>query len=102
MYATILLGCEGDGNAGVGSGGGVVAVTAYMGGTHGSGVLSSACDIGGKWVTGMGLGVTNSGGTWDMCFGCAGVGCVEGERVGGLGWGGVMSVCVVCLDSLWR
>ena len=30
--------CEGDGNAGVGSGGGVVAVSAYMGGTRGSGV----------------------------------------------------------------
>ena len=35
--------CEGDGNAGVGAGGGVVAVSAvceYMGGT---GVVSSAC-----------------------------------------------------------
>ena len=29
MYAARLLGCEGDGNAGVGSGG-VVAVSAYM------------------------------------------------------------------------
>ena len=37
-----LLGCEGDGNAGVGSGGGVVAVSAYMGGTCGSGVLAIA------------------------------------------------------------
>ena len=27
------------------SGGGVVAVSAYMGGTPGSGVLSSACDV---------------------------------------------------------
>ena len=27
MYAAILLGCEGDGNTGVGSGGGVVAVS---------------------------------------------------------------------------
>ena len=32
----------GDGNAGVRSGGGVVAVNAYMGGRRGSGVLSSA------------------------------------------------------------
>ena len=32
--------CEGDGNAGVGSGEAVVAVSAYMGGTHGSGVLA--------------------------------------------------------------
>ena len=55
MYAVRLLGCEGDGNTGVGSGGGVVAVSAYMGGTRGAGVLSSACDvlemsvIGGRW-----------------------------------------------------
>ena len=45
MYAARLLGYEGDGNAGVGSGGGVVAVSAYMGGTRGSGVLASACDV---------------------------------------------------------
>ena len=86
----MCLCCEGDGNAGVGSGGGVVAVSAYMSGTRGSGVLSSAgdvlemsvvrgvggvCDmckcfarggvggVGGEWVTGLGLGFTNSGGT---------------------------------------
>ena len=29
MFAARLLGCEGDGNAGVGFGGGVVAVSAY-------------------------------------------------------------------------
>ena len=45
MYAARLLGCEGDGNAGVGCGGGVVVVSAYMGGTRGSGVLASACDV---------------------------------------------------------
>ena len=39
MYAARLLGCEGDGNAGV------VAVSAYMGGTRGSGVLASAGDV---------------------------------------------------------
>ena len=39
MYAARLLECEGDGNAGV------VAVTAYMGGTSGSGVLASACNV---------------------------------------------------------
>ena len=38
-------------------------------------------------------------------FGCGGVGGVGGEWVCGLGqglggWGGVMSVCVVSLDSL--
>ena len=37
--------CEGDGSAGVGFGGGVVAVSAYMGGTRGSGVLASASDV---------------------------------------------------------
>ena len=108
-----MLGCEGDGDAGVGSRGGVVAVSGYMGSTHGSGVLSSACDVleisvvrgvggvcdmcmclarggvggvGGEWVTGLGLGYTNSGGTWDMClcFGCGGVVGVGGEWVGGL------------------
>ena len=90
-----MLGCEGDGNAGVWSGGGVVAVSAYIGGTRGSGVLSSASDVlemsvvrggfvtcvcvllgsgweelGCEWVRGFGLGFTNSGGTcgkWDMC-----------------------------------
>ena len=36
-----MIGCEDDGNAGVVSGGGVVAVSAYMGGTCDSGVLAS-------------------------------------------------------------
>ena len=64
----------------------------------------------GEWVTGLGLGFANSGGTWrkwDMylCFGCGGADGVGGEQVGGLGQvlgglGGVMSVCVVRLDSL--
>ena len=39
VYAAIMLGCEGDGNAGVGSGGDVVTVSAYMGVTPGSGVF---------------------------------------------------------------
>ena len=91
MFAARLLGCKGGRNAGVGSGGGVVAVSAYMGGTRGSGVLASAgdvleisvvrgvgqvCDmcmclarggvggIGGEWVTRLGLGFINFGGTW--------------------------------------
>ena len=42
MYAARRLGCEGDGNASVGSGGGVVVVSAYMGG---SGVLASTGDV---------------------------------------------------------
>ena len=45
MFAARLLRCKGDGNAGVGSGRCVVAVSAYMGGTHGSGVLASAGDM---------------------------------------------------------
>ena len=45
MYAARPLGCEGDGNTGVGSGGGVVVVSAYMSGTRGSGVLASAGDV---------------------------------------------------------
>ena len=40
-----MLGCEGDGNVGVGSGGGVVAMSEYMGGIRGSDVLSSAGDV---------------------------------------------------------
>ena len=40
-----MLGCEGDSNAGVGSGAGVVAVSAYMCGTRGSCVLSSTGDV---------------------------------------------------------
>ena len=36
--------CEGDGNAGVGSGGGVVAVSACVSGTRGSGVRG-VCDM---------------------------------------------------------
>ena len=43
MFAARLLVCEGDGSADVGFRGGVVAVSAYMGGTRGLGVLASAC-----------------------------------------------------------
>ena len=41
-------GFDGDGNAGVGAGGGVVAVSRgceYMGGTHGSGFVFTADDV---------------------------------------------------------
>ena len=38
LHVYMLRECDGDGNAGVGSRGGVVAMSAYMGGTHGSGV----------------------------------------------------------------
>ena len=63
---------RGDGNAGGGSGGGLVAVRAYMAGTHGLGVLSS---VGGVLEMSLVRGVC---GVWDMClcFGCGGVGGV--------------------------
>ena len=106
-------------SAGVGSGCGVVAVSACMSGTRGSGVLSSTGDVlvrgvggvcdmcmclarggvggeGGEWMRELGLGFTNplgTGGVLDMClcFGCGGVG--GGEWVGawtGVGSGGVV------------
>ena len=100
----------------MGSGEGVVAVSAYMSGTHGQCVLSSAGDVlemsvvrgvggvcnmcmclarggvggvDGELVTGLSLGFTYSGGTWgkwDMCL-CFGCGGVGGEWVGGLDQG---------------
>ena len=48
VYAKRVRGCDGDGNAGVGYGGGVVAKIAaceYMGGTRGSGFVSTADDM---------------------------------------------------------
>ena len=60
--------CEGDGNAGVGFGGGVVAVSACMSGTRGSGVLSSTGDV---LVRGVGEAC-------DMCM-CLARGGVGGE-----------------------
>ena len=99
--------CEVDGSAGVGFGGGVLAVSTYMGGAGGSGVLASAGDVleisvcgvydmcmclagggvegvGGECVTGLGLGFTNSEGSWGkwdmfLCFGYGGVGGVGRE-----------------------
>ena len=40
-------------------------------------------------MTGFVLGITksNSGGMWGLCFGCGGVGGVEGEWVNGLDQG---------------
>ena len=63
-----------DGNAGVGTGGGVVAVSACMSGTRGSGVLSS---IGGVLEMSVVRGV---GGECDMCM-CLDRGGVGGEGV---------------------
>ena len=61
-------------------------------------------DRGGEWMRKLGLGFTNyvgTGGVLDMClcFGCGGVGGVDGEWVGGWErWGGVvLCVCEVCV-----
>ena len=56
------VGCEGDGNAGVGSGGGVVVVSACMSGTRGSGVMSNTGDVLEMSV------VRGVGGVCDMCM----------------------------------
>ena len=79
--------CEGDGHAGVGSGGGVVAVSACMCGTRGSGVLSSTGDV-------LEMSVMRGvGGVSDMCL-CSAWGGVGGEGECGhvsmfwLGWFG--------------
>ena len=64
--------CEGDGSAGVGSGGSVVAVSVYMSGTRGSGVLYSIGDVLEMSV------VRGVGGVCDMCM-CLGRGGVGGE-----------------------
>ena len=67
---------------------------------------------GGEWMSGLDLGFTNPVGTGEvsdvcLCVDGGGVGGVGGEWVGDLdhgleGCGGVMLVCVVSLDSLWR
>ena len=91
--------CEGDGNAGVGYGGGVVAVSAYMGGTRGSGVFASTGD-----VLEMNV-VSGIDGVCDMymCLARGGVGGVGCEWVTGLVWAlpileehGKSGICVLC------
>ena len=120
MYVARLLGCEGDGNAGVSFGRDLIVVSVCMGGTRGSSVSPSVgdmletsvvrgvggvCDtcmclarggvgcIGGEWVTGLGLGFTNSGGTWGKWDMCLYFGC------GGVGVCVVMAgpgICILC------
>ena len=54
--------CEGDGNAGMGDGGGVVVVSAvHVCGTRGSGIGSSVADV--LWMRGVG-GVSDVGLCW--------------------------------------
>ena len=46
LHVCMLRDCEGDGNAGVGNGGGVFVVSArHVGGTSGSGIVSIAADV---------------------------------------------------------
>ena len=66
--------CKGDGNDGVGSGGGGVAVSACMSGTRGSGVLSSTGDVLEMSV------VRGVGGVCDMCM-CLAWDGMDGEGV---------------------
>ena len=82
LDASMLRVCEGDGNAGVGDGGGVVAVSPgheYVGGTRGSSIVSSTADV-------LGLSVLRGRRGVDgvcemcMCFARGGVGD-EGIRV---------------------
>ena len=64
VFAAILLRCEGDGNAGVGSGRGVVAVSAHMCGTRDSGVLASAGVVRGVGGVCVWLGAGWGGRCW--------------------------------------
>ena len=65
--------CEGDGSAGVGFDGGVVAVSAYLGGIRGSGGLACSGDV-------LEISVVRGvGGVYDMCM------CLARGGVGGVG-----------------
>ena len=98
MYAARVRECEGGGNAGMGPGGGVVVVSACMGGTRGSSVLSSAGDVLEMSV------VRGVGGVCDMCM-CLTLGGVGGVEVGGLGLGftnpGKIGGSGICVCWLW-
>ena len=127
VYVERVWGCEGDDNAGVGDGGGVVVVNAgRVGGRRGSGIVSGAPDVlemrvgwvgegciclaraawveWVEWMRGLGLGFTTPVGTGDvldmcLCLGCGDVSGVVGELVGGLDQG--MEGVVLCLCELW-
>ena len=76
LHVCVLHECEGASLTAMlvwGPGGGVVVVSAYMGGTRGSRVLSSACDVLEMSV------VTGVGRLCDMCM------CLARGRVGGDG-----------------
>ena len=98
------MSCEGNGNAGVGSGGGVVPVSAYMGGAYGSGVLCSASDVFGSrlcercwcefWV--WALPILEEQGKSGICV-CVLFAVVLGEWMSGLGqgMGRLLSLCLL-------
>ena len=66
VYAEIVWGCEGDDNAGVGDGGGVVVVSVWhVDSTCGSGIVSGAADVLGMSVV---RGMRNVGGVCEMCM----------------------------------
>ena len=72
LHVLLFVCCEGADNAGVGSGGSVVSVSACMSGTRGSGVLSSTGDVLEMSV------VRGVGGVCDMCM-CLARGGMGGE-----------------------
>ena len=66
MNSSSLCFCEGDGNGGVGDGGGVVVVSAgHVGGTRGSGIVSSTADLLGMSVV---RGMRGVDGVCEMCM----------------------------------
>ena len=79
-YGEGVRGCEGDDNAGVGDGGGVVVVSAgyeCVGCTRDAGIVSSAVDVLGMSVV-CGRNGVGGGCEMGMCLGRGGVGS-EGE-----------------------
>ena len=97
--------CEGDGNAGVGDGGGMFVVSAwheYVGSTRSSDIVSSASDVLGVSVV---RGMRAVVGVCEMCM-CLARGGVVGELIKGLGLGFTIpvnrvSVGCVSVNGLW-
>ena len=89
LHVCMLRECEGDGNAGVGDGGCVVAVSAgHVGGTRGSGIVSSVAHM--LWMSVV-RGMRVVGRVCKMCM-CLAWGCVGGKWMRGLG----LDVCLCC------
>ena len=72
----VLRECEGDGDAGVGDGGGIIVVCAWhVCGTRGSCILSRAADV--LWMSVV-RGMRVVGGVCEMCM-CLARGDMRGE-----------------------